>query len=103
MRDADKDRDEKYPRADIEILNLDLTGSGGGAILMLWRSEVSPGCKLGNPANATPGNERMFLKAATEDTAALIRELRALPILERTDHHWGHPPSPQGDRPWIST
>ena len=34
-----------------------------------------------------PETGAQFLRAAIEGTTALVREIRALPILDRTDHH----------------
>ncbi len=36
---------------------------------------------------ADPETGRKFLEAAIEETTALVREIRALPILSRKDHH----------------
>ena len=42
---------------------------------------------MGDPTVATPETGEAFLRAAVEETTALVREIRALPILSRTDHH----------------
>jgi len=56
-------------------------------MLMRWWSEVSPDGTMGDPTVADPETGREFLRAAIEETTALIREIRALPILARKDHH----------------
>ena len=70
-----------------KFFNLDLAGGGGGAMLMRWWSEVSPDGTMGDPTVADPETGKRFLDAAIEETTALIREIRALPILQRRDHH----------------
>lgn len=70
-----------------KFFNLDLAGKGGGAMLMRWWSAVSPDGTMGDPTVATPENGKRFLGAAIEETTALIREIRALPVLPRVDHH----------------
>jgi len=69
------------------FFNLDLAKGGGKAMLMRWWSEVSPDGTMGDPTVADPETGREFLRAAIEETTALIREIRALPILARKDHH----------------
>jgi len=69
------------------FFNLDLARGGGKAMLMRWWSEVSPDGTMGDPTVADPETGRQFLQAAIEETTALIREIRALPILPRKDHH----------------
>jgi creatinine amidohydrolase len=73
--------------ANSKFFNLDLADKGGGAMLMRWWSAVSPDGTMGDPTVATAGNGKKFLAAAIEETTALVREIRALPILPRTDHH----------------
>jgi len=72
---------------DSTFFNLDLAGGGGGAMLMRWWSEVSPDGTMGDPTVADPETGKKFLAAAIEETTALIREIRAMPILQRHDHH----------------
>jgi creatinine amidohydrolase len=72
---------------DSRFFNLDLAKGGGKAMLMRWRSEVSPDGTMGDPTVADPETGREFLRAAIEETTALVREIRALPILARKDHH----------------
>jgi creatinine amidohydrolase len=72
---------------DSRFFNLDLAGGGGGAMLMRWWSEVSPDGTMGDPTVADPETGKRFLDAAIAETTALIREIRALPILQRQDHH----------------
>ena len=72
---------------DSKFFNLDLAGGGGGAMLMRWWSEVSPDGTMGDPTVADPETGKKFLAAAIEETTALIREIRALPFLQRRDHH----------------
>jgi creatinine amidohydrolase len=72
---------------DSRFFNLDLARGGGKAMLMRWWSEVSPDGTMGDPTVATAENGGKFLEAAIEATAALVTEIRALPILTRTDHH----------------
>jgi creatinine amidohydrolase len=69
------------------FFNLDLARGGGRAMLMRWWSEVSPDGTMGDPTVADAETGARFLAAAIEETAALAREIRALPILQRTDHH----------------
>ena len=70
-----------------KFFNLDLAGKGGGAMLMRWWSAASPDGTMGDPTVATAENGARFLAAAIEETTALVREIRALPILPRVDHH----------------
>ena len=42
---------------------------------------------MGDPTVADAETGRKFLRAAIKETVALVREIRALPILRRTDHH----------------
>jgi creatinine amidohydrolase len=56
-------------------------GRRQGAMLMRWWSEVSPDGTMGDPTVADPETGTKFLRAAIEETTALIREIRALPIL----------------------
>lgn len=70
-----------------KFFNLDLARGGGKAMLMRWWSSVSPDGTMGDPALATAENGEAFLKAAIEETADLVREIRELPLLERQDHH----------------
>lgn len=72
---------------DSRFFSLDLAQGGGKAMLMRWWSQVTPDGTMGDPRAADPETGRKFLRAAIEETTALVREMRALPILERTDHH----------------
>ena len=72
---------------DTRFFNLDLARGGGKAMLMRWWSEISPDGTMGDPTLATPETGAAFLNAAIEETVALVREIRALPILPRRDHH----------------
>lgn len=72
---------------DSKFFNLDLAKGGGKAMLMRWWSEVSPDGTMGDPTVADPETGARFLEAAIEETAALVREIRALPMLARKDHH----------------
>lgn len=56
-------------------------------MLMRWWSEVSPDGTMGDPTVADPETGKRFLDAAIEETTALVREIRALPLLQRRDHH----------------
>ncbi|MCB1362640.1 MAG: creatininase family protein [Rhodobacteraceae bacterium] len=69
------------------FFNLDLARGGGKAMLMRWWSELSPDGTMGDPTVADAETGRKFLRAAIKETVALVREIRALPILRRTDHH----------------
>jgi len=69
------------------FFNLDLARGGGKAMLMRWWSEVSPDGTMGDPTVADAETGQKFLQAAIEETAALVREIRTLPVLERKDHH----------------
>ena len=69
------------------FFNLDLARGGGKAMLMRWWSEVSPDGTMGDPTVADAETGEKFLKAAIDETAALVKEIRQLPILERKDHH----------------
>ncbi|PKP71247.1 MAG: hypothetical protein CVT82_03430 [Alphaproteobacteria bacterium HGW-Alphaproteobacteria-4] len=70
-----------------KFFNLDLAGGGSPAMLMRWWSEASPDGTMGDPTVADAETGRLFLEAAIEETTALIREIRALPLLARKDHH----------------
>jgi creatinine amidohydrolase len=83
----EKSATQNLHNPDSKFFNLDLAGGGGGAMLMRWWSEVSPDGTMGDPTVADPETGKRFLQAAIEETTALIREIRALPILQRHDHH----------------
>ncbi len=85
--DLDKATNQNLHDPKTNFFNLDLAKGGGKAMLMRWWSSVSPEGTMGDPTVATAENGEKFLKAAIEETTALVREIRALPILERTDHH----------------
>jgi creatinine amidohydrolase len=85
--DIGKSTTQNLHDPDSKFFNLDLAGGGGGAMLMRWWSEVSPDGTMGDPTVADPDTGKRFLDAAIEETTALIREIRALPILKRRDHH----------------
>lgn len=72
---------------DSRFFNLDLARGGGRAMLMRWWSAMSPDGTMGDPTVADAETGRKFLEAAVEETTALVREIRAAPILERVDHH----------------
>jgi creatinine amidohydrolase len=72
---------------DSRFFNLDLARGGGKAMLMRWWSAVSPDGTMGDPTVADPETGALFLRAAIEETTALVREIRALPWLARKDHH----------------
>lgn len=72
---------------DSRFFNLDLARGGGKAMLMRWWSEVSPDGTMGDPTVADAETGRKFLAAAIEETTALAREIRRLPLLKRKDHH----------------
>ncbi|WP_171022115.1 creatininase family protein [Cohaesibacter sp. CAU 1516] len=72
---------------DSRFFNLDLARGGGKAMLMRWWSAASPDGTMGDPTVATADNGKAFLAAAIEETAALVREIQALPLLDRKDHH----------------
>ena len=70
-----------------KFFNLDLAGGGGSAMLMRWWSSVSEDGTMGDPTVATAENGKLFLNAAIAATVDLVREIRALPLLDRKDHH----------------
>ncbi|MCC5970288.1 MAG: creatininase family protein [Pararhodobacter sp.] len=72
---------------DSRYFNLDLASGGARAMLMRWWSEHSPDGTMGDPTVATAENGKRFFDAAVEETLGLVREMRALPILPRKDHH----------------
>ena len=72
---------------DSKFFNLDLARGGGKAMLMRWWSAVSPDGTMGDPTVADAETGKAFLTAAIDETTALVREIRSLPILKRTDHH----------------
>jgi creatinine amidohydrolase len=89
------DPDHVYPdRAKAQIVhdpasryfNLDLAGRNR-AMLMRWWSAQSPDGTMGDPTVATAERGKLFLEAAVRETVGLVREIRALPWLERRDHH----------------
>lgn len=67
--------------------NLDLAAGGSRAMLMRWWSEQSPDGTMGDPTIADPETGRKYFEAAVAETLGLVREIRALPILPRRDHH----------------
>jgi creatinine amidohydrolase len=42
---------------------------------------------MGDPTLADAETGRLFLEAAIDATVELVQEMRALPILQRKDHH----------------
>jgi len=85
--DLSKATNQNLHDPDTRFFNLDLAKGGGKAMLMRWWSEASPEGTMGDPTVATPETGEAFLRAAIEETTALVREIRALPLLKRTDHH----------------
>ena len=85
--DLDKAVEQNLHNPDSRFFNLDLARGGGKAMLMRWWSEVSPDGTMGDPTVADAETGKAFLEAAIEETTALIGEIRALPLLERKDHH----------------
>ncbi len=85
--DLDKAEAQNLHDPNSRFFNLDLAKGGGKAMLMRWWSEISPDGTMGDPTVADAATGEKFLEAAIEETAALVREIRALPMLERTDHH----------------
>lgn len=83
----EKSATQNLHNPDSKFFNLDLAGRGGGAMLMRWWSEVSPDGTMGDPTVADPETGKKFLEAAIEETTALVREIRALPVLQRQDYH----------------
>jgi len=72
---------------DSKFFNLDLAAGGSPASLMYWWSAISPDGTMGDPTLADAETGRLFLEAAIDATVELVQEMRALPILERKDHH----------------
>ncbi|QPZ92384.1 creatininase family protein [Thioclava electrotropha] len=85
--DLDKAECQNLHDPDTKFFNLDLAAGGGKAMLMRWWSSVSPDGTMGDPTVADAETGKAFLEAAIEETTALVREMRALPILSRRDHH----------------
>lgn len=83
----EKSRAQNLHDPESGFFNLDLARGGGKAMLMRWWSELSPDGTMGDPTVADAETGRKFLRAAIEETVALVREIRALPILQRSDHH----------------
>jgi creatinine amidohydrolase len=83
----EKSATQNLHNPDSKFFNLDLAGGGGGAMLMRWWSAVSADGTMGDPTVADAETGKRFLQAAIEETTALVREIRALPILSRHDHH----------------
>lgn len=87
MVDLSKATNQNLHDPNTRFFNLDLAKGGGKAMLMRWWSSISPEGTMGDPTVATAENGEKFLKAAIRETMALVREIRDLPLLERTDHH----------------
>lgn len=85
--DLDKAKSQNLHDPNSRFFNLDLAKGGGKAMLMRWWSEVSPDGTMGDPTVADAATGEKFLQAAIEETTALVREIRALPVLKRKDHH----------------
>lgn len=83
----EKAAEQNLHNPDSRFFNLDLAKGGGKAMLMRWWSEVSPDGTMGDPTVADAETGAKFLAAAIEETTALVREIRALPLLKRKDHH----------------
>jgi creatinine amidohydrolase len=60
---------------------------GSAAHLVTYWSSRTPSGVMGDATRATAGKGRTLLAAAAEGLVALIRELRATPILPRRDQH----------------
>jgi creatinine amidohydrolase len=71
---------------DSGFFNLDLAG-GSKAMLMRWWSAMSPDGTMGDPTVADADQGRLFFEAGVEATIGLVREIRALPMPTRIDHH----------------
>ncbi len=71
---------------DSRFFSLDLA-DGGKAMLMRWWSAQTPDGTMGDPTIADAARGKAFYDAAVRETAGLVREIRHLPILPRTDHH----------------
>ena len=67
-------------------LNLDLAG-GARAMLMRWWSTQTPDGTMGDPTLASAEMGKKYFDVAVEETLKLVREIRALPLLSRQDHH----------------
>ncbi|MDF1779407.1 MAG: creatininase family protein [Rhizobiaceae bacterium] len=67
--------------------NLDLAAGGSRAMLMRWWSAASPDGTMGDPTVADAETGRQYFEAAVEETIGLVKEIRRLPMLKRTDHH----------------
>ena len=87
MVDMTKARCQVTHDGSSRFFNLDLAGGGSKAMLMRWWSESSPDGTMGDPTVATPETGKQFLDIAQSALVALVREIRALPILDRKDHH----------------
>lgn len=71
---------------DSRFFDLDLAG-GAKTMLMRWWSAMSPDGTMGDPTVADAEQGARFFEAQVEATIALVREIRALPMPERIDHH----------------
>ena len=85
--DLDKAEKQILHNEGSKFFNLDLAAGGSPANLMRWWSEISPDGTMGDPTVADAETGRLFLEAAVDATVGLVQEIRALPILERKDHH----------------
>jgi len=85
--DLGKAKKQVLHNSDSKFFNLDLAAGGSPANLMRRWSEISPDGTMGDPTVADPETGRMFLDAAVAATVDLVREIQALPILTRKDHH----------------
>ena len=85
--DLSKATNQNLHNPNSKFFNLDLAKGGGTAMLRRRWAEVSPAGTRGAPTVADAETGGKFLKAAIEETTALVREIRALPILPRKDHH----------------
>jgi creatinine amidohydrolase len=82
--DASAAVDERgYPSS----ANLWMDWSDGPLKLMPWWSSFSESGVQGDPTKATAAKGEELFRVAVEEVAAFVRELRALPLPRRKDHH----------------
>jgi creatinine amidohydrolase len=69
-----------------KYFSLDLMG-GSKAMVMQWWSAQTENGTMGDPTLADPQKGKSFFEAAVRATVELIREIRAIQLKTRKDHH----------------
>jgi creatinine amidohydrolase len=69
-----------------KYFSLDLMGGATAMAMQWWSSQTEDGT-MGDPTAADAAKGKLFLEAAVKATVELVREIRALRLQPRKDHH----------------